>query len=269
MADYFVSGIYVYPIKSLGGFAVKQADVTDRGFKYDRRWMLVDENNKFLSQRTVREMSLLQTELNGESLIVFNKINPAERIEIPLTPETGEFKNTIVWDDEVNVSIYKNEINEWFSDQLKTRCKLVYMPDETERKVDKNFAANNEITSLSDGYPFLIVGEESLNLLNSKLETPLPMNRFRPNLVFTGGEAHDEDTWKQFKINDIHFKLVKACARCVITTVNQETGLQGAEPLKTLSTYRRTENNKVMFGMNLLHKGKGVVCVGEEIKIDL
>ena len=268
MNNYKVTELYIYPIKSLGGFSVLSAEVTDRGFKFDRRWMLIDKENKFLSQRSVKEMSLLQTEISDDYLIVFNKHNSKEQIQILLEPELSKINSAIVWDDAVNVMIYENEVNEWFSNQLKYECKLVYMPDKSKRKVDNTFASKNEITSLSDGYPFLIIGEESLNLLNSKLETPLPMNRFRPNIVFFGGSAHDEDSWKQFKINDITFKPVKTCLRCVITTIDQETGEQGIEPLKTLSTYRRTENNKVKFGMNLLHEGEGVVCVGDELKVN-
>lgn len=266
--SYLISDIYIYPVKSLGGFLVPSAEITDRGLKLDRRWMLVDKENNFLSQRKVNEMSLLQTEVLDESLIIFNKLNPSKNIEIPFVSETAQLNKAVVWGDVVDVFAYGKEINEWFSEQLKTECKLVYMPDETEREVDANYADNNEITSLADGYPFLIIGQESLNLLNSKLEKPVPMNRFRPNFVFTGGEPHDEDTWKQFKINDIIFKPVKPSARCVITTINQDTGEQGFEPLKTLATYRRApNNNKVLFGMNLIHDGKGVVNVGDELEI--
>lgn len=264
MDKYKLSEIYIYPIKSLGGISVHSAEVTDRGLKFDRRWMLVDENNKFLSQRKVKAMSLLQTKLAENSLIVFNKIRPEQLIEIPLRPEIENFEKTIVWDDVVNVGVYVSNINKWFSEQLNLNCRLVYMPDETKREVEKQYAKKNEMTSLSDGYPFLLVGQESLNLLNSKLETPIPMNRFRPNLVFTGGAPHDEDNWKQFKINNVIFKPVKPCARCVITTINQQTGEQGTEPLKTLSTYHAI-GNKVMFGMNLLHEERGVVGVGDKL----
>lgn len=265
--NYKLSEIYIYPVKSLGGISVSSAEVTDRGLKHDRRWMLVDKDNKFFTQRLVKTMALLQTEIGESALMIFNKIKPSERIEIPFTPQSDEPTKAVVWDDTVDVIPHKKEINDWFSEQLKIDCKLVYMPDKTERKVDTNYAKNNEVTSFADGYPFLIIGQESLNLLNSKLEIPLPMNRFRPNFVFTGGKPHDEDTWKEFKINEIIFKPVKPCARCVITTVNQDTAEQGVEPLKTLSTYRRADNNKVLFGMNLLHEGRGIVGVGESLEV--
>lgn len=267
MSKYKLSEINIYPIKSLGGISVQSAEVTDRGLKYDRRWMLVDTENRFLTQRSAKIMSLLQTKINDDSLMVFRKTNPDEKIEFPLQSEFYQTNKAVIWNDTVDVFTYKKEINEWFSEQLKFDCKLVYMPDQTERKVDINYANNNEVTSFADAYPFLIIGQESLNLLNSKLETSIPINRFRPNFVFTGGKAHDEDQWKQFKINKIIFKPVKPCSRCTITTVNQDTAEQGVEPLKTLSTYRRTQNNKVLFGMNLLHEGKGVISVGESLEV--
>ncbi len=267
MSKYKLSEIIVYPVKSLGGFSVDSAEVTDRGLKYDRRWMLVDENNQFLTQRKFHKMALLQTKITNNSLVVFNKTNPADKIEVELNPAIDQIEKAIVWDDTVDVFTYSDAINNWFSEQLNTNCRLVYMPDESKRVVDPEYAKQNELTSLADGYPFLIIGEESLKLLNSKLDTPLPMNRFRPNLVSTGGEPHEEDTWEQFKINDIIFKPVKPCARCVVTTVDQSTGEKGTEPLKTLAAYRQTDNNKVNFGMNLLHEGKGIVSVGEELSI--
>ena len=134
-----------------------------------------------------------------------------------------------------------------------------------KQTVDEKYSKNNEIVSFADGYPFLIIGQASLDDLNSKLEEPLPMNRFRPNIVFTGGEPFQEDEMKKFKINDITFYGVKPCARCVITTTNQETAERLHEPLKTLATYRKFEN-KVMFGMNLLNEGEGEIKVGDEIK---
>jgi uncharacterized protein YcbX len=196
---------------------------------------------------------------------VYNKTKPGDEISVPLSTSGLELNEALVWDDRVFVKSYGNQINEWFSDQLQMDCRLVYMPDETHRLVDQRFSINKDITSLSDGYPFLIIGQESLNLLNSKLEITLPMNRFRPNLVFTGGMPHDEDNWEKFSINGIVFRPVKPCARCVITTVNQDTGEQGTEPLKTLATYRGAENNKVLFGMNLLHEGSGFINVGDDI----
>ncbi len=140
------------------------------------------------------------------------------------------------------------------------------MPDSTERKVDPKYALQDDITNFSDGYPILIIGQASLDDLNSRLADPLPINRFRPNIVFTGGTPYEEDGMEHFKINDLDFYGVKPSARCVVTTMNQETGIAGKEPLKTLATYR-SKNNKVYFGQNVLMKGKGKINVGDPIEI--
>lgn len=269
ITDYTLSEIYIYPVKSLGGIKVLESEVTDRGLKHDRMRMLIDADNNFLSQRNTPEMALLQTELNDEYIRVFHKHNPKLEIKIPLelNPKTdAPYKKVLLWDESVNVKIYKQNINEWFRDILKIECRLVYMPFESKRLVDIRYAFNGEIASLSDGYPFLILGQESLNLLNSKLQIKLPIDRFRPNFVFTGGEPHDEDTWQNFTIGPINFKVVKPCSRCVITTTNQDSGKRGKEPLKTLAAYR-TQNNKVMFGQNLVHSGTGYVKVSDKIHL--
>jgi len=140
------------------------------------------------------------------------------------------------------------------------------MPDDAVRLVDKRYAGNNEITSFSDGYPVLMIGEATLERLNNKLKNALPMNRFRPNLVFTGGHAHIEDEMEKFSINDINFLGVKPCSRCVMTTINQQNAETGKEPLKTLSTYRM-KDNKIYFGQNVLHHQNGIINVGDTINI--
>jgi uncharacterized protein YcbX len=162
--------------------------------------------------------------------------------------------------------VVDKKANEWFSDVLEKTCRLVYMPGTTKRKVDGRYALNNEITNFSDGYPFTTIGQSSLDDLNSRLEEKLRINRFRPNIVFTGGDAFEEDGWKHFTINDIDFYGVKLCARCVIPTINQDNIKQGKEPLKTLATYRQ-KNNNIYFGQNLLHHGEGALHIGDEINV--
>lgn len=263
-----VSALYIYPVKSLGGFGVTEAIVTERGFQYDRRWMLVDKEGRFITQREVHSMALLQTAIIPKGLYVYHKHNPGKNITIHFLSSPVSIKKVQVWDDVCNAWCYgDNEMNRWFTDVLGKECELVYMPDETNRLVDTAYAKNNEITSFSDGYPFLIIGQSSLNELNSKLSTPFLMDRFRPNIVFTNGSPYIEDNWKHFCINDIDFFGVKTCSRCVITTIDQQTMTAGKEPLKTLATYRAV-NNKIKFGMNLLHRGKGKLKVGDQIIIN-
>jgi uncharacterized protein len=262
-----VSDIYIYPIKSLGGFRVTEAIVTEKGFQYDRRWMLVDKEGKFMTQRQLSTMALLQTAITTDGIYVYHKQHPEKNIAIPFLLESASIKKVKVWDDICEAWYYDTTaINSWFSEILETECELVYMPDDTKRMVDKDYARNNEITSFSDGYPFLIIGQSSLDELNSKLAEPLVINRFRPNIVFTSGEPHEEDNWKHITINAIDFYGIKTCARCVVTTIDQQTAVAGKEPLKTLAAYRSV-NNKIKFGMNLLHKGTGVVKVGETITV--
>jgi uncharacterized protein YcbX len=260
-----VSGLYIYPIKSLGGFSLPAATLTDRGFQYDRRWMLIDENNRFLSQREVSSMAFLNATVQEEHLLVTDK-RTMDLIMIPYEPLTSETTMVSVWDDNCLAQRVSDEADAWFSQHLNIPCRLVYMPDSTQRTVDAEYAHNKEITSFSDGYPLLIIGQASLDDLNSRLASPLPMNRFRPNIVFTGGLPFQEDDMKQFNIGDIQFSGVKPCARCVITTIDQETGVKAKEPLKTLNTYR-TKNQKTYFGQNLLFNGSGTISVGDIITL--
>jgi len=261
-----VSELYIYPIKSLGGISLKTATLTDRGFRYDRRWMLVDMNNRFITQREFPVMSLLQVSLTEDGLKIQHKKNPGESLSIPFQPPGNNMIIVEVWEDKCEAQLVSNETDEWFSDMLTLPCRLVYMPDSTNRKVDSNYAMNKDITSFSDGYPMLIIGQSSLNDLNSRLPAPLPMNRFRPNIVFAGGEPYEEDAMEHFVINEINFFGVKLCSRCVITTIDQDEAAKAKEPLKTLATYRMQDNN-VYFGQNLLCKGEGEIHSGDIIEI--
>jgi len=260
-----VSELFIYPIKSLGGISVRSAQITDRGFQHDRRWMLIDDDNRFLSQREFPQMALLQVQLLDDGLVVQHKIK-SEAAHIPLSTKINQSVTVQVWSDKCRAELVDPVIDQWFSEMLSLRCRLVYMPDSSRRRVDGRYASNNEITSLSDGYPFLIIGQSSLDELNARLPDPLPMNRFRPNIVFTGGEPFHEDIMEHFSINNIQFYGVKLCARCVITTINQDNASKSREPLKTLSSYRQ-KNNKIYFGQNLLHSGEGEIFVGDAISI--
>jgi uncharacterized protein len=261
-----VSELYIYPIKSLGGIALNSAKLTDRGFEHDRRWMLVDDNNQFMTQREVNGMALLKVQLTEQGLLIKNSGVAGEELLVPFEPTIAETTMVTVWSNHCRAQRVSDEADAWFSKQLGISCKLMYMPDSTNRFVDGRYAHNKEITSFSDAFPLLLIGQASLDDLNSRLTIPLPMNRFRPNVVFTGGTAFEEDTMKQFEINGITFFCVKPCARCVMTTIDQQSGTKAKEPLKTLSTYRM-KYNKVLFGQNLLYNGYGTVSVGDTITI--
>ena len=260
-----VSELYTYPIKSLGGIRLNQVEVTDKGFQHDRRWMLIDENKRFLSQREFAIMALLKVAITKNGLVVTNS-QTLDNIVIPFEPQTKEFCEVIVWDDSMEAIYVSKKTDNWFSKILGNKCRLVYMPDHTTRHVDEKYAPAGFTNSFSDGYPFLIIGQASLDDLNLKLKEPIPMNRFRPNIVFTGGKAFEEDQMDNFIINNINFYGVKLCARCIVTTIDQDTIVKTKDPLKTMAKYRR-RGNDVFFGQNLIHTGNGFISVGDEIEV--
>jgi uncharacterized protein YcbX len=260
-----VSELYIYPIKSLGGIALSSAEVTDKGFKYDRRWLLIDENNRFLSQRELPVMALLKVIITINGLLVTHSPT-SDNILIPFAPQTNEHCRITIWDDICTAEYVSNTADKWFTEKLGTKCRLVYMPDDYKRQVDEKYAPEGFVTSFSDAYPFLIIGQASLDDLNNRLTDKLPINRFRPNIVFTGGKAYEEDVIDHFIINNINFHGVKLSARCILTTIDQITIAKTKEPLKTLAKYRR-RGNDVFFGQNLIHTGNGFVSVGDEISI--
>ncbi len=260
-----IQDLYIHPIKSLGGIRVAEALVTDRGLQYDRRWMLVDENLRFLSQRECHRMALLQTAMDGTGIRVSLKTDPQQSFLIPLAPVTQESLEVQIWDDHCKALTVSPEADRWFSRMLGIPCRLVYMPEDSRRHVDPAYAVNGEITSFSDGYPILAIFQESLDDLNARLAEKIPMDRFRPNLVLKGGNPYDEDRLGAFRIGNTMFRGAKPCARCVVTTIDQQQGTASSEPLKTLSTYRQM-NHKVIFGQNILVNGTGQIRVGDGIQ---
>ena len=263
---YTISQLFIYPVKSLGGFQIDSTQLTDRGFKYDRRFMLVDSDNNFITQREQPLMSLVQTAIEANELVLFDKNYMADSVRILLQPATAPTIKVKVWDDECAAQYVSDNADDWLSNKLLMPCRLVYMPDSEKRLVENRYANNKEITSFSDGYPLLIIGQASLNDLNSRLAEPMPINRFRPNIVFAGGTPHDEDMMEHIKINGMDMYGVKLCSRCTMTTINQSTAEKGKEPLKTLSHYRM-KNNKIYFGQNLLYKQTGFIKEGDVIDI--
>lgn len=267
MTRYTLSEIFIYPIKSLGGIQLKKVMVQGKGLRLDRRWMLVNYAGEFLSQRFNPEMAFFKVAIQ-DNLISINiqkdgKIQSSTSFNIE-TPLINPVMPATIWDDVVRVIEVDTEISQWFSHHLNVPCKLVSFPEEQPRPVEKLYKINNEQVSLADAYPFLIIGQSSLDDLNSRLPLPLPMNRFRPNFVFTGGEAYEEDHWGNLSMGDTRFAAVKKTARCVLTTIDQDTGEKGTEPLRTLSEYRKV-NNKIFFGKYLVARNEGEVSVGDSI----
>ena len=264
MDEIKLSGIYIYPIKSAAGISLKTAQVENRGFQYDRRWMLVDDTGKFLTQRQLPRMALITVLLEEEKLVI--KAQNREILSIPLHLDSSEHIPVQVWNDICDAIPMGEEVSQWFSEFLEISCQLVYMPESTFRPVNSHYAIHNEQVSFTDGFPFLLISEASLQDLNKRLDEPIPMNRFRPNLVVSGCKAFAEDSWRQIRIGSISFNVVKPCERCVITTVDQAQGIRGKEPLPTLAQYRRL-NGKILFGQNLIHRNIGALKVGDSVEI--
>lgn len=269
MTDLYLSEIYIYPIKSLGGISVSEAELEDRGLRYDRRWMLVDDKGKFLTQRQHAQMALLQVSLLADGLAVRHKQEALEPLYIPFEVKdaTAPELQVTIWDDTVTALEVDPAISSWFTEALGMQARLVHMPERTRRLVETDYAQNGELVSFADSYPFLLIGQASLDDLNSRLEQPVPMNQFRPNFVFRGGAAFEEDTWSDFTIGGASFQAVKPCARCVVTTINQETAEKNPEPLRMLATYRQLRH-KTVFGQNLLPgSASGAVKVGDKLRV--
>lgn len=264
-----LSEIWIYPVKSLAGIRLEQSVVTSRGLEYDRRWMLVDEENIFLSQRTHPQLALFRLKIDEDMLHISHADLSNGSVSFSLSQKYNAIlSDVMVWEDCVAAAEVSSDISAWFSGILGFNVRLVYMPEESLRKVDPDYAVNpTDITSFSDGFPYLIIGQSSLDDLNSRLKKPVSIKRFRPNLVFSGGTAYEEETWREFTIGSVSFYGVKPCSRCVMTTVNPELGVfAGKEPLRTLSKYKKV-GEKVIFGQNVIAQQQGFVTTAAVINI--
>jgi len=257
-----LSELWIYPIKSLAGIRLNACKVLPKGLQYDRRWMLVDEQGIFMTQRLFPKMALFKPNIVGSTIVIsYNQYS----LTLPLYPAPEKEEQVQVWDDMVYASEINREYSEWFSDLMGLRCRLVYFPENNLRPVDARYRVHeDDNTSLSDGYPFLIIGQRSLDDLNQRLHEPISIDRFRPNFVFTGGDPYEEDTWRNFMIGSNKFVGVKPSARCIVTTIDQKTSQRNAEPLKTLATYRK-KDNKIYFGQNVIAVDHKQVSIGDHI----
>lgn len=254
-----LTGISIYPVKSLQGMSLSASHAGIRGLLHDRRYMLVDAGGQFMTQRQYPMMAAFETSLSDNG---FRVTHHGESITIPFDNAPEGKQPVCIWDDRLNALLAPSLFSEWFSTHLGHSCKLVFMDESVKRPVPEKYRVNREEVSFADAFPYLITGELSLHDLNGRLDIPVPMNRFRPNLVFSGGAPFIEDSFTQFRIGGAVFKAVKPCARCIVTTTDQHTGSRGKEPLATLSTYRKSDNN-VMFGQNLICLQEGELRIGD------
>jgi len=262
-----ISEILIYPVKSLGAISLSQAEVEERGLRYDRRWLVVDDNNRFVTQRQYPTMALIEVSITENGLQLRHRTRDLGILTVPFQPETFDLVTVTLWDDQIESVIVNDASNRWLSEALGFSARLVYLPDTSPRLADPNYAPFDANVSFADGYPVLVIGQSSLDDLNTRLSEPVSMIRFRPNLVFEGGLPYDEDQWYEFTVGNLTFYGVKPCARCILTTVDPEKGeIAGKEPIRTLSTYRK-RNNKIFFGQNLMTNQTGTIKIGDEISV--
>jgi len=259
-----VTGLYYYPIKSCRGISLSRGEIVSRGFRYDRHWMITTVDGTFLTQREVPRLALIEPLVEGDSLRLRAPEMP--EIRIPLA-QTGPMLPVTVWKDTCLAVDDGDIVAEWLSTFLGKPVRLFHMADTFTRTLDPRYAPRpTDHTGFADGYPFLFISEETLADLNARLATPLPMDRFRPNIVIKGEATPAEDSWTRVQINDVAFDLVKACARCAVTTTDQQTAARGKEPLTTLATYRNSERG-VLFGQNAVHATTGEIAVGATVEV--
>lgn len=258
-----LTAINKYPVKSLRGLSLESSSVDDFGIKGDRRWMLVDAEGRFVTQRKHPVMGTISVEDRDGGLRFTSAAGQV------LGVQANEFVDPVdvrVWADTVPALSAGTLVGDWFSELLGLPVSLVHMPDSSFRQVDREYADYEQRVGFADGFPFLLISEASLYDLNARLSSPIAMSRFRPNLVVSGCEPYDEDSWKVIRVGDIEFEVVKPCSRCIMTTIDETSLNYGKEPLKTLASYRKNDYG-VCFGQNLVHRNQGVLALGAEVEV--
>lgn len=257
-----VASLHIYPIKSLGGFEVDSSFIERRGLREDRRMMLVDANGHFLTQRTKERMALFRVSpIPGGYLV-----HAPDQNTLEIGPEFLSTTMPVkVWSSELDAHRVSPAADAWFSDHMGETVHLVRMTDDIVRPTSAEYRNPGDHVSFADGFPILAISQASLADLNGRLEHPVPMDRFRPNVVLTDCDAFDEDTWPRVQIGATIIRFTKKCGRCKVTTINQETAEISKEPLRTLATYRM-EGNAVMFGANWTPEGEGPIRIGDLVE---
>ena len=257
-----VTALFEYPVKALAGISLETAAVNKRGLGMDRRYMLVDAKNQFLTQRELPELTQFNVEIDRH--LSFRVKNKNDKIKLD-AKTVGERVEVRVWDDAVMAREVNTQFSEWFSEQLNQEVRLVFMEDDDRRPTDPAYSEIGDQVGFADGFPILIASESSLAELNNRLTNPVAMDRFRANIVVDGNMPFAEDIWQTITIGDVVLRAAKPCARCQVITIDQSTGQKESEPLTTLSQFRKT-GNKVLFGLNVIPEKLGIIKVGQLVK---
>lgn len=264
-----LASLHVYPVKGLKGIDVDASETTDRGLRHDRRWMVVDADGVFMSQREHPKMATVWTEF-VEGTLEFSAPDMPP-VDVPIEPDVAPSMRVRVWNSTVDAAPVSSFADAWFSEYLGTACRLVYMPDESRRECNPQYAPGS-LVSFADGYPFLVVTEASLADLNARIKArgglSVPMNRFRPSFVVAGAAAWAEDGWRDIRIGEALLRAVKPCGRCQVTTTDQMTGeVRGPEPLAALSAFHEHPELGPIFGMNCVTVRQGAMRAGDPVEI--
>ena len=261
-----LASIHIYPLKSCAPLPLNAASVQRRGIAHDRRWLIVDEDNRFITAREHPRLTLIRATIDDHGLHLTAPEMPELRVDIPRA-DAPRITVTI-WDDRVSPLAADARANSWIVAFLGKPCTLVYMDENCVRMTDPDWSAPGDEVSFADGHPLLLISQASVDHLNERLQTPVPALRFRPNLLVENTEAHAEDGWKRIRIGDIEFDLVKPCIRCVFPNIDFSTGTfdPTGEPLRTLIKYRRTPKG-VAFGQNLIPRGVGTLRAGDPVTV--
>ena len=261
-----VSALFVYPVKGCRGIALDRAEVEVRGIRHDRRWLIVDEARRFVSQREEPRLALVDVAVDQERESLTVSAPGAGRLELALAPRGGQRVKVQIWRDEVDGLDAGQEAARWVSGLLGAPASIVFMPDATVRPVRPDFAQEGDHVSFADAFPVLVATTASLRDLNARLDRPLPMDRFRPNVVVDGCAPWEEDAWQRARLGQVTVRTPKGCDRCVVTTIDQRTAETGVEPLRTLATFRKRDG-KVYFGVNAIPDARGTMAVGDAVTV--
>ena len=263
MSELYISELAIYPVKSLAQVVLDESRIDRFGLVQDRRWMVIDRDGVFITQRQHARMCLVQPEFSGNKL----KLKaPGMSDLIVADADEKIIRRVTVWEDKCNAYDCGNDAAEWLSQFLEIDCRLMYFPEDENRLVDQKYANSGDHTAFSDGFPILLTSNASLDDLNSKLDKSVPMQRFRSNIVISGCKPFEEDNWRILRIGELTLNVVKPCSRCSIPNIDVATADRCEEPIKALSTYRK-KNNKIFFGQNVIANGKGVLRKGMSVEI--
>lgn len=263
-----LASLYRYPLKSGKAESLVSTRLDALGLVGDRRWMLVEEGSgRFLTQRLLPQMSQLSALWNEAGGLTLSAPGH-DSLDVPLPGADSDLRGVTVWRDSLRVPDAGDAAAEWLSAFIGRACRLVQVPESRARQVDTGYAQPGDKVAFADGFPLLLIGQASLDDLSARVGRPLEMLRFRPNLVVQGSAAFAEDSWKRIRIGTLEFEVAKGCSRCVLTTIDPQTGERSAdrEPLTTLKTYRERDG-EVYFGQNLLPRGIGELQVGMPVEV--